>query len=170
MQIRRSYFDEERCFDIITQHVKDVVPSRLAMSVFDPEYRNSSSVFLYGDELKEDFKNITNKEYKNYELGIQFTEYNAGQFYKWHDDHNRVQSHSLVLNDDFKGGDFVIRNDEEGWRKTFKLGTGDVISFDSSLLHKVEPVRKGVRYALVCWVLDGKKDLPKNFIEQATMI
>jgi len=45
MQIRRSYFDEERCFDIITQHVKDVVPSVIANSVFDPEYRNSSSVF-----------------------------------------------------------------------------------------------------------------------------
>jgi len=170
MQIRRSYFDEERCFDIITQHVKDVVPSRLAMSVFDPEYRNSSSVFLYDDELKEEFKKITKKEYKNYELGIQFAEYNAGQFYKWHDDHNRVQSHSMILNDEFKGGDFVIRNDEEGWKKTFKLGTGDVISFDSSLLHKVAKVTKGVRYALVCWVLDGKKNLSKNFLEQTTMV
>mgnify|MGYP003641320843 FL=1 len=55
---------------------------------------------------------------------------------------------SLILNDDYEGGEF------ETWssgKKKFKKGS--MIFFPSWVLHKVNPVTKGTRYSLVVWFL-----------------
>ena len=52
-----------------------------------------------------------------------------------------------ILNDNYKGGDFIIRN------KKIKTKTGDIIIFPSSFMfpHKVTEVTKGIRYSFVSW-------------------
>tara|TARA_R110000764_G_scaffold72845_3_gene149071 strand:+ start:739 stop:1371 length:633 start_codon:yes stop_codon:yes gene_type:complete len=58
----------------------------------------------------------------------------------------RKLSMSLILNDDYEGGEF------ETWssgKKKFKKGS--MIFFPSWVLHKVNPVTKGTRYSLVVW-------------------
>ena len=54
-----------------------------------------------------------------------------------------------VLNDDYKGGEFIMYDDTE-----IKFDKGDVIVFPSIFLypHKVEPVKSGTRYSYVSWV------------------
>ena len=54
-----------------------------------------------------------------------------------------------VLNDDYKGGEFIMFDDTE-----IKFGKGDVIVFPSVFLypHKVEPVKSGTRYSYISWV------------------
>lgn len=54
-----------------------------------------------------------------------------------------------LLNDDFKGGEFVMFKDEE-----YKLNAGDIIVFPSNFLypHRVNEVTEGVRYSCVSWV------------------
>ena len=54
-----------------------------------------------------------------------------------------------VLNDDYKGGEFIMFDDTE-----IKFGKGDVIVFPSLFLypHKVQPVKSGTRYSYISWV------------------
>lgn len=52
------------------------------------------------------------------------------------------------LNDNYKGGKFIMFGDKE-----IKLGKGDILVFPSIFLypHRVDPVFKGDRYSFVSW-------------------
>jgi predicted 2-oxoglutarate/Fe(II)-dependent dioxygenase YbiX len=54
-----------------------------------------------------------------------------------------------LLNDDFKGGEFVMFRDVE-----IKLKRGDLLIFPSNFVypHRVDPVTEGTRYSFVSWV------------------
>jgi len=54
-----------------------------------------------------------------------------------------------LLNEDYEGGEFIMFDNYE-----IKLKQGDLMIFPSNFLypHKVEPVKKGVRYSYVSWV------------------
>ena len=103
---------------------------------------------------------------------MQITRYRKGGFYEWHKDGNsdslsaydkpeneflhgkvRKLSLSLVLNDDFEGGDleFCSYGEEKSTITPIKLMEGDMIFFTSGMEHRVTPVTKGVRYSLVNW-------------------
>ena len=90
------------------------------------------------------------------QLGI----YKEGDHYDWHVDDdgvaydssagpfaglNRLLSFSILLNDDFEGGEFVM-NDVLPLNKT-----GQILIFPSTIKHKVNPVTQGTRYSLVGW-------------------
>jgi|TARA_A100000172_G_scaffold80888_1_gene71777 PKHD-type hydroxylase len=112
----------------------------------------------------------------------QFTKYGPEDHYSWHYDGSgchfakrhftfdspssltetnipscintvRKISASVLLNDDFSGGDFDIAFLEKGnaVKKSIKPQKGDIIFFPSHLQHRVRPVRVGTRYSLVCW-------------------
>jgi len=53
------------------------------------------------------------------------------------------------LNQNYKGGDFIMFNDTK-----IPLGEGDILIFPSIFLypHRVDPVIKGERYSFVSWV------------------
>jgi PKHD-type hydroxylase len=105
---------------------------------------------------------------------IQISRYKEGDFYNWHrdgkgdhfsayagDDPNllgriRKLSMSILLNDDFEGGDLQFTNYSElkGDVHTPELDkTGSIIVFPSDMEHRVTPVTKGIRYSLVAWFL-----------------
>jgi predicted 2-oxoglutarate/Fe(II)-dependent dioxygenase YbiX len=54
-----------------------------------------------------------------------------------------------ILNDDYEGGEFIMFEN-----KKIKLNKGDLLIFPSIFLypHKVEPVKKGIRYSFISWV------------------
>ena len=54
-----------------------------------------------------------------------------------------------VLNDDYKGGEFIMFDDTE-----VKFDRGDILVFPSLFLypHKVQPVKSGTRYSYISWV------------------
>jgi len=95
----------------------------------------------------------------------QITRYTKGGFYSWHKDgigsHNdadnrpdnkflhgnaRKLSMSIMLNDDYGGGNFEIFGGE-----SLQGEEGSVIVFPSFIEHQVTPVTKGIRYSLVTW-------------------
>ena len=55
----------------------------------------------------------------------------------------------VTLNDDYECGEFIILDDYE-----IPFRAGDVLMFPSVFLypHRVEPVKKGIRYSYVSWV------------------
>ena len=87
--------------------------------------------------------------------GLQIMRYQVGHKFKEHIDHYggaaRILSVSILLNDDFEGGEFAL------WNRTYKplLQQGDAVVFPSNLCfpHEVIPVTQGIRYALVVWML-----------------
>ena len=124
-----------------------------------------------------DFK-ITGQE------DIQFTKYESEGKYDWHIDGwsdrycarsftfdtpknlnetssptlintTRKISCSVLLNDDFSGGEFDTAYLDVGpleiKKQEIKPKQGDMIVFPSYLAHRVRPVRVGTRYSLVLW-------------------
>ena len=75
--------------------------------------------------------------------------------YDWHldigmgDSSTRKISVSLLLNDDYEGGELGFFTDGE---TDVKPDIGTAIAFPSYLSHRVLPVTKGVRWSLVCWI------------------
>ncbi len=107
---------------------------------------------------------------------IQITRYKKGGFYQWHKDgksdnlsvynkpsnpnvdgYVRKLSMSVILNNDFEGGDFEFEIDgkvESPNKDHNHSGSpGDIIVFPSYRKHRVTPITKGVRYSLICWFL-----------------
>lgn len=68
----------------------------------------------------------------------------------WRKSTDRDLSTVFYLNDDFEGGDFVFPE----LRVRIKPEPGMLIAFPSSwqYVHGVEPVTKGIRYAIVNWL------------------
>ena len=86
---------------------------------------------------------------------IQYTQYNKGDYYDWHTDigrgdaSNRKISLSILLNDDYEGGDLAFFLTGE---QSLKPDAGQAIAFPSFLPHRVTPLTKGIRWSLVCWI------------------
>tara|TARA_R110000787_G_scaffold284741_1_gene398860 strand:+ start:1629 stop:2240 length:612 start_codon:yes stop_codon:yes gene_type:complete len=95
---------------------------------------------------------------------MQITRYKKNGHYDFHNDGNgftrfevpenkfingktRKLSMTIVLNDDYEGGEFEFFDD----KKLIKEKTGTIIVFPSYQVHKVRPVTKGTRYSLVVW-------------------
>ena len=108
----------------------------------------------------------------------QITEYKKGQFYNWHQDgtsdrlavyrkeevgdnklklgYVRKLSMTILLNDGYKGGQLQFQSYSKGKSLVVNppiKSKGSIIIFPSSLLHRVTPVTKGVRYSVVVWFL-----------------
>lgn len=91
---------------------------------------------------------------------LQYTRYGINGHYNWHTDENkwphverntsiRKLSFTLLLNDEFEGGEFQMKLPDE---VTMPLSKGDIIIFHSDSLHRVAPVTSGERRSLVGWI------------------
>ena len=80
--------------------------------------------------------------------------YKTGDFVTEHIDtsggESRILSCSLLLNDDYKGGELAFFNK----RYKHKGSKGDLVIFPSSFTypHEVLPVKSGTRYSIVTWI------------------
>lgn len=92
---------------------------------------------------------------------FQLTKYDVDDFYDWHIDEsnwspgkrpdNRIRkiSFTILLNDEFEGGEFEIRTSE---KNVIQLKKRDVIFFQADTPHRVKPITSGVRHSLVGWI------------------
>jgi len=104
----------------------------------------------------------------------QITRYKKGGFYEFHRDglgdhlsaydsshndflrgHVRKLSMSVVLNNNFEGGEFEFASYSKKQCEITPIPAeaGSIILFPSSMEHRVAPVTKGIRYSLVTWFL-----------------
>ena len=112
-----------------------------------------------------------NEQYYNFHLNgyyqFQYTTYDANGRYDWHTDMSfgqkygsdaepRKLSMSLLLNDDFEGGEFEINSGKEEEADKVPMYKGRVVLFPSFMIHRVTPVTKGIRKSLVVWVVGPK--------------
>ena len=96
---------------------------------------------------------------------IQYTVYDTpGAKYNWHSDHMpsiyhknmwRKLSISLCLDDDYVGGELQLLNGHKHM-ETIKMKCGDAVIFSSDMMHRVRPIKSGVRSCLVGWYAGPK--------------
>jgi len=106
---------------------------------------------------------------------VQIARYKVGGFHTWHidgtadclsaydepnnkflDGYARKLSMSILLNDNYEGGEFQFctYRKQEHKVNTPEFNTcGSVIVFPSFIEHRVAPITKGKRYSLVAWFL-----------------
>ena len=88
--------------------------------------------------------------------------YVKGGHYDWHVDtgsaylkqKERKISFSLILNDNYEGGELEFKNSDENI--SLDLNKGDMVTFPSFLEHRVKPVLNGTRISLVGWMVGPK--------------
>jgi len=112
-----------------------------------------------------------NERYYRFDLNgydaFQYTTYDKTGKYDWHMDTNlgqdpgslqetRKLSMIICLNDDYTGGEFQINNGNEKNAETLPAKKGRAFFFPSFLIHRVAPIKKGVRKSLVVWVTGPK--------------
>ena len=102
---------------------------------------------------------------------MQIGKYSKGCFYDYHQDGDGVTTYdtpennwtnnktrklsmSILLNEDYEGGDFKFYDDEESALKG--KAKGSILVFPSYMQHCVKEVTKGNRYSLVVWFLGPK--------------
>ena len=138
---------------------------------YTAKIRESSQHWLYWDHwIAGIMHNIfisANNDYFHYDLnhfdsGIQVTKYGVNNHYGWHtdmlpvnskEDNSRKLSMSLLLNDDFEGGDLEIDNPLGKTESlTVDLKAGTCALFPSWIKHRVAPVTSGTRFSLVAWM------------------
>ena len=100
--------------------------------------------------------------------GMQITRYRKGEFYNFHKDGRgdhlvanggfvRKLSMTVLLNDNYEGGDFQFAQINDGKIKIhtpdFNGKQGSMVMFPSDMDHRITPVTKGTRYSLVVWFL-----------------
>lgn len=94
---------------------------------------------------------------------MQYTTYEKGQFYNWHQDEGlegldkeKCRKLSVVLQlsspEEYTGGEFQLLNERSHLYMAPKK-RGTLIVFDSRTRHRVRPVHSGVRKSLVGWIV-----------------
>ena len=123
--------------------------------------------------MMQNFITIANKDFFNFDISqfetVQFAKYEDGGHYNWHQDYfpdgkmvkreyPRSRKLSVTLNlseynesgghlELFDGGQESRTKDDV--KQMNSIGTA--IVFDSREWHRITPIKKGIRYSLVCW-------------------
>ena len=128
----------------------------------DESIGNSSLRRELDDRLFESVSSVSKKyqeEFKHYSInvdtGYQLLRYKEGQFYTQHTDsfitQQRSLSCSLILNDDYEGGEFCF------WDGTMmhRPPKGAALVFPSNFMypHEIRKVTKGERYSIITWLV-----------------
>jgi PKHD-type hydroxylase len=164
--IYENAFSNQECDDIISLFT-ELEQAKISNEIVNNKIRNNKIKFLNREQSVEwifkklnDYVFDANSLYKFdiscYAEGLQLSQYNEGDFYGWHKDFNggdlsnRKISTSLILNDNFNGGElcFFGPNGE----LPLKVNKGSLVVFPSFELHKVNVVKEGTRFSLVSWV------------------
>lgn len=116
--------------------------------------------------LKDKMLEINKSKNWNYDVTdmfpFQYSVYHENDHYDWHVDtgsaylkqKERKISFSLILNDNYEGGELEFKNSDENI--SLDLNKGDMVTFPSFLEHRVKPVLNGTRISLVGWMLGPK--------------
>ena len=121
-------FTENEAFDLIVKHDKDCIDRALVnRGDYEPKVRQTNVKFLGNN--------------------IQFAKYTKGDHFDWHEDYNQIHTIVILLNDDFEGGEFEVKDHNQ----PLNLKTGDCVMIPSLVSHRVKPITSGIRYSLTMW-------------------
>jgi len=171
-----DFFSDDEIAEILTLcrslDLTDGTVGRGADYEQDSGMRRSEVGFIFDDQAKWMFERLDlmiemlNGTYFGYDLygydRVQYARYGSGGHYNWHSDVGsklpvtRKLSATILLSDDFDGGQFQLNMSSEDDAIDVELAKGQMVLFPSHTLHRVKPVTRGVRESLVVWVFGPK--------------
>ena len=106
------------------------------------------------DKLKDFVEKETNIEIRTIKKTIHFHKFTKGDWFGKHNDvrDNRLYAVGVLLNDNFRGGDFKLYNPNE---IMLNKVIGNTYLFDVRINHEITPILKGERYSLL-WFLENE--------------
>lgn len=152
IQSLSEYFTESK----ITEHSSSM--TRTSLNTFVPADDKFESLYTH---LRSAITKV-NEKYFRYNLTdfepFQYARYRTGDQYVMHTDSGvygengfvRKLSFSILLNDEFTGGDLQIYS--YNFPESIKLKKGSIVFFPSFMPHSVTPVTSGYRDSLVGWI------------------
>ncbi len=162
-------FSKNQCDQMIEMYDKDLLEATSATPVGNrvmKKHRDCGVKIIKQNKLLEDLLQDAINIYRNRfsfvppvkRIDSQFLKYNVEGRFNTHVDHYegaaRTLSISVMLNDEYMGGQFQFWNDiGDTIIKEIQPVTGDVLIFPSNFLfpHSVAPITFGTRYAIVNW-------------------
>lgn len=187
-----SEVDQKKIADAIATVNRDEMEDSTVKFASKYSQRKSRNFWITDPYVLRDFLRIAKRVNKeagwDYDIDaiepLQYTEYSSEVqgHYDWHADQHpepyedgkvRKISFSILLNDEYTGGEFEIEtgnpNQEIRTRTivagnskkkldetTMQLPVGSGLFFQSGFFHRVLPVKTGLRKSLVGWVLGPK--------------
>ena len=180
IHVRKNGISTDLCDDILKEYVPtyEWKVGTVGENNVEEEIRKCDSIFISKDsviELNEDirkdlddriFQSVSEcigeylNKYSDFpsnisrDSGYSLLRYKSGDYIRQHIDASgrspRELSCSLILNDNYDGGEFAFFNQ----KLKFDLKRGDIIMFPSNFMfpHEVLPVTSGVRYAIITWI------------------
>ena len=103
------------------------------------------------DKLKTFVATETDIQIRTIKKQIHFHRFKEGEWFGKHNDNkeDRIYAVGVLLNNDFKGGDFKLYNPNEIILDKF---IGNTYIFDVRIEHEITPILQGERYSLL-WFL-----------------
>jgi len=168
---------DELCDDIISYTIESKKLSPSTYSTHDSTSPKSSQrVFMddvwfrdgedkYYEEMKEHTLNVLSNYQKIHKVvckrytDFRINRYSSGGFMSEHIDnihHSHGQQYGyphlsvlLFLNEDYKGGEFMVADNE------YKTSKGSAIIFPSNFMfpHKVNNIEYGTRWSVISWLM-----------------
>ena len=127
--------------------------------------------WLYNDRLKPVYEHLAQvfrmvNEHKfgfaiDFVAPLQHLTYNQHNTFDWHVDTPikeprdlkiRKISCSIMLNDEYEGGELTFASVQQGW-KVGKLPANSAVFFPAFMPHTVTPITKGTRQSLIAWAV-----------------
>ncbi len=120
---------------------------------------NENTEWLF-NKLKSFFESETNERIKNIKKTIHFHVFLNGSWFDVHNDvrDNRVFGVGVLLNDNFKGGDFKFYGENN---ITLDKIQGNTYIFNVEINHEIAPIIEGTRYSIL-WFLQ-RENLHTNY-------
>ena len=118
----------------IKQNKETIIPEKVRKYLIDLLYNHSYIDSVY----------CPNRVSVNF-----YNRYTEDDFYDYHIDSFKASPKSINLNDDYEGGEFIIKT--EAGEVGCQLQTGQAAIFPIIFPHKVTKVTKGVRENIIGW-------------------
>jgi hypothetical protein len=148
-------FDKQECESIMWDNNTNITEWSMRDRKYDSHQinYNQNTKWIF-DKLKNFFEIETNLKIIKFKEQIHLHKFVKDDWFGKHTDirDNRLYAVGVLLNDDFKGGDFKLYNSNE---YMLNKEIGNTYIFDVRIEHEITPILEGERYSLL-WFLQSE--------------
>jgi len=148
-------FDKQECESIIWDNNTNITEWSMRDRKYDSHKinYNQNTRWIF-DKLKNFFEIETNLKIIKLKEEIHLHKFVKGDWFGNHNDirDNRLYAVGVLLNDNYKGGDFKLYNPNE---HILSKEAGNTYIFDVGIEHEITPILEGERYSLL-WFLQSE--------------
>lgn len=152
---------EKECYNFKTSHPKN----KSNQSSYNKMILNKNIVSIFSEKLKKIIFEKTNLEYNlipNASIWINCVDTESNKNDDFHVDTSDL-SLLVYLNQNFEGGELEYKDENENI-KIYTPKTNSGLIINNKILHRVLPVKSGLRFSFVCFFVNKNIKVKKTLI------